>query len=409
MVKIYIIKIYLFIVTQDCFEKVNIIGIGTFSEVWHVIDKKYKKEFAMKLILKSKIIDKKFIKGIIKERNLLSKLNHSFLVNMHFSFQDNQYLYIILDLMKGGDLRYYYKLSNSDDIHNNKKFTEKECHFMVSNLILALEYIHKNNIVHCDIKPENIVINKNGYFCLTDFGISINLKNEEKNKKNNYIEGSLGYMAPEIMFQEKISFGVDYFSLGVVCYEMMMGRLPYFATGIEEIKKLILANQVTIKKFDIPVGWSKEAADFINKLIQRKAYKRLGYNNYEEIKNHIWLNNVDWKKIYLHEVKSPFVPDLNKKNFDNVYFNEKKKEIEDSKLTMERYIMIESNKDFKIKFDDFYYFNRYTMKDKDSDKIVNPHIIYEDKDNYSNNANNSKLSRNRNNINKHRYCLTSNI
>ena len=409
MVKIYIIKIYLFIVTQDCFEKVNIIGIGTFSEVWHVIDKKYKKEFAMKLILKSKIIDKKFIKGIIKERNLLSKLNHSFLVNMHFSFQDNQYLYIILDLMKGGDLRYYYKLSNSDDIHNNKKFTEKECHFMVSNLILALEYIHKNNIVHCDIKPENIVINKNGYFCLTDFGISINLKNEEKNKKNNYIEGSLGYMAPEIMFQEKISFGVDYFSLGVVCYEMMLGKLPYFATGIEEIKKLILANQVTIKKFDIPVGWSKEAADFINKLIQRKPYKRLGYNNYEEIKNHIWLNNVDWKKIYLHEVKSPFVPDLNKKNFDNVYFNEKKKEIEDSKLTMERYIMIESNKDFKIKFDDFYYFNRYTMKDKDSDKIVNPHIIYEDKDNYSNNANNSKLSRNRNNINKHRYCLTSNI
>ena len=409
MVKIYIIKIYLFIVTQDCFEKVNIIGIGTFSEVWHVIDKKYKKEFAMKLILKSKIIDKKFIKGIIKERNLLSKLNHSFLVNMHFSFQDNQYLYIILDLMKGGDLRYYYKLSNSDDIHNNKKFTEKECHFMVSNLILALEYIHKNNIVHCDIKPENIVINKNGYFCLTDFGISINLKNEEKNKKNNYIEGSLGYMAPEIMFQEKISFGVDYFSLGVVCYEMMMGRLPYFATGIEEIKKLILANQVTIKKFDISVGWSKEAADFINKLIQRKPYKRLGYNNYEEIKNHIWLNNVDWKKIYLHEVKSPFVPDLNKKNFDNVYFNEKKKEIEDSKLTMERYIMIESNKDFKIKFDDFYYFNRYTMKDKDGDKIVNPHIIYEDKDNYSNNANNSKLSRNRNNINKHRYCLTSNI
>ena len=376
----------------------------------------------MKMISKSKIIDKKYIIRIIEERNLLSKLNHSFIVNMHFSFQDNQYLYLILDLMKGGDLRYHYKLYNS--VNNDKKFTEKECNFMVSNLILALEYIHKNNIVHCDIKPENIVISKSGYFCLTDFDIAINLKNQEKNIKNNYIEGSLGYMAPETIFQEKISFCVDYFSLGVVCYEMMMGRLPYFANSIEEIKKLIMANQVAIKKFDVPEGWSLESADFINKLIQRKPHKRLGYNNFEEIKNHPWLINVDWKKMYLHELKSPFVPDLNKKNFNDIYFNEKKKEIEDSQITLDRYKMIESKNDFKMKFDEFYYFNRYTMKNKDNNHIENPHIIYEDKDknlnlknknlnNFNNKnlniLNNNKFSRNRNINEKHRYCLTSNI
>ena len=372
----------------------------------------------MKKILKTKIIDKKFIKGILKERDLLSKLNHPFIVNMHFSFQDNQYLYMILDLKKGGDLRYYYKLYEK----NNKIFTENECNFMVSNLLLALEYIHINNIVHCDIKPENIVIGKNGYFYLTDFDISVNLTDEDKNKKNNnhssnnnYIVGSLGYMAPEIMFQEKINLSVDYFSLGVICYEMMMGKLPYFAKGIEDIKKLVMANQVIIKKFDIPQGWSSEAADFINKLIQRKPYKRLGYNNIEEIKHHPWLKEVDWKKIYLHEFKSPFIPDLNKKAFNNIYFNDKKKEYEETKNTLERYKAIESNKDNNIIFDEFYYYNKYSMKfKKENDIFTNPHIKYEEKDSKSislnsNLNNNNKISRNRNNFNNHRYCLTSNI
>ena len=389
----------------------NLIGIGSFSEVWHVIDRKYKKEFAMKKILKTKIIDKKFIKGIIKERDLLSKLNHPFLVNMHFSFQNNQYLFMILDLKKGGDLRYYFRLYKTE---SSKFFSEDECKFMVSNLVLALEYLHKNNIVHCDIKPENIVISKTGYFYLTDFGIAINLKEEEKNKKsNNYndnIVGSLGYMAPEIMFQEKVHFCADYFSLGVICYEMMMGKIPYHGKGLEDTKKLIMANQVQIKKFSIPLGWSPEAADFINKLIQRKQYKRLGYNNFEEIKNHPWLINIDWKKIYLHELKSPFVPDLNRKNINNIYFNEKKKENEDSKITLERYKIIEENKDNQLQFDDFYYYNKYSMKyNKEKDIFINPHSKYEDKDSKSidRNNNSNKISRNRN-LNKiHRYCLTS--
>ena len=396
--------------------------MGAFSEVWHVIDKKYKKEFAMKRLLKSKIIDKKFIKGIIKERNLLSKLNHRFLVNMHFSFQDNHYLYMILDLMKGGDLRYYYKLYNSEN--KNKKFTENECLFMISNLVLALEYLYKNSIIHCDIKPENIVIDKDGYFYLTDFGISINLKEEEKIKKNNhnninnsinnnsnnnYIAGSLGYMAPEIMFQEKISFCSDYFSLGVICYEMMIGKLPYLGKGLEDTKKLVMANQVKIKKFGIPKDWSLDAADFINKLIQRKPNKRLGYNNFDEIKNHPWLNNIDWKKLYLHELKSPFVPELNREIFIS-YFNDKKKEYEDSKISLERYKNIELSKDYNSNFDEFYYFNKYSMRyTKESDIFINPHIKYEDKDNKSTDLNN-KNSRNRNNNkNVHRYCLTSNI
>ena len=225
----------------------------------------------MKIFSKSKLIDKKCVKSIIKERNLIAKINHPFIVNMHFSFQDNHYLYIILDLMKGGDLRYYIRLQEK----GKKKFTENEVQFLVTNLILALEYIHKNNIIHCDIKPENILSNKQGYFYLTDFSIAKNKNDKENNinnmninntniintnsnnnSNNHYIEGSLGYMPPEIVFAESLNFSADYFSLGVICYEIMMGKIPYMSKNLDGMKKLIMANQVQIKKFSIPEGWS---------------------------------------------------------------------------------------------------------------------------------------------------------
>ena len=344
------------------------------------MNQKYKQEFAMKSFLKSKLIDKKCVKSIIKEINLMSKINHPFIINMHFSFQDNHYLYMILDLMKGGDLRYYLKLK--------RNFNEKEVNFIMANLILALEYIHKNNIIHCDIKPENILSNKQGYFYLTDFGISINKSDKENEDiQNNYLAGSMGYMSPEILFKENLNFSVDYFSLGVVCYELMTGKIPYNGKNLEGLKKMIMANQVQIKKFNVPKGFSENSVDFVNKLIQRKQIKRLGYNSIEEIKNHPFLKNINWKEIYLHKIKSSFIPEFNKKMFNSHYFYEKKKENEESKITMERYQIIELNKDYNIKFDEFYYFNKYSMKynHKKNNQFINPHKKYEDDINNNNN------------------------
>ena len=353
----------------------------------------------MKIFSKSKLIDKKCVKSVIKERNLLAKINHPFIVNMHFSFQDNHYLYIILDLMKGGDLRYYIKLQEK----SKKKFTEKEANFLVTNLILALEYIHKNNIIHCDIKPENILANKQGYFYLTDFSIAKNKTDKENNNINinninaninnntnnnnpyNNHFGSLGYMPPEILFSDSLNFCADYFSLGVICYEIMMGKIPYMSKNLDGMKKLVMANQVQIKKFSIPEGWSESAADFINKLIQRKQFKRLGYNGIDEIKNHPWIKDTNWKEIYLHNMKSPFIPELNKRNF---YFNDKRRESQETSITLERYQIIELNKDYKNKFDEFYYFNKYSMKYKKENKnngFINPHKKYEAENNKEDN------------------------
>ena len=387
------------------------------------MNQKYKQEFAMKSFLKSKLIDKKCVKSIIKERNLMSKINHPFIINMHFSFQDNHYLYMILDLMKGGDLRYYLKLAEK----SKKKFNEKEVNFIVVNLILALEYIHKNNIIHCDIKPENILSNKQGYFYLTDFGIAVtksdkennnltNKNNDINNSMNHYLAGSLGYMPPEIMFNEPLNFCADYFSLGVLCYELMMGQLPYISKSVDGMKKLIMANQVQIKKFNIPEGWSETAADFINKLIQRKQIKRLGYNGIEELKSHPWLLNTNWKDVYLHKVKSDFVPELNKKIFNSFYFYDKKKENEESKITLERYQIIEMNKDYNNKFDEFYYFNKYSMKYNKENKrngFINPHKKYEEeekKEYLNHNVNSNNKYEKKNNIfkKKERYNYSPN-
>ena len=317
----------------------------------------------MKQLSKSKLIDKNCVNEIIKERNLMTKLNHPFLVNMNFSFQDSNYLYMILDLMQGGDLRFY---------HLRKKiFTENECKFLVLCLIMGLEYLHTNKIIHRDIKPENIVIDQCGYFYITDFGIFTNFENIKKGE----ILGSLGYIAPEMILGEKYNFQIDYFALGVICFEILTGKLPYYAKSLKESKELILSNQVQIKNFEKPQNWSNESIDFINKLIQRNPEKRLGKNGIEEIKNHPWLKNTDWKKLYLHELKSPFLDSVSNEFLNLNRFSDENDDT--TNATLERCINIENRNDFKHQFDEYYYFNRYSMKNPNGKVFINPHHKYE--------------------------------
>ena len=130
----------------------------------------------MKEMSKAKIIDKRSEKGIKGERDLLSKLHHPFIVNMHYSFQDKDKLYLVMDLLTGGDLRYH--------ICKRHRFSEKQSRFFIACLLLALEYCHTNHIIHRDIKPENLVLDSKGYLHLTDFGIA------KTQQPNNYRETS---------------------------------------------------------------------------------------------------------------------------------------------------------------------------------------------------------------------------
>ena len=255
---------------------------------------------------KLKIVDRRSEESIMSERNLLSTLNHSFIVNMYFAFQDFYNLYLVMDLLTGGDLRYH--------IAYKKIFSEKETKFFISNMILALEYIHSKNIIHRDIKPENLVLESNGYLRITDFGVA------KINEKDNSSEtsGTPGYMAPEVILVLNHTFVSDFFALGVIGYEFMLGFRPYLGGSRKEIKQLIINKQAKVHKDEKPDDWSLEAVDFVNKLLIRKAKNRLGYNGISELKNHIWMKDVDWEKLELKKVEPPFVPKKNE-NFDKKY------------------------------------------------------------------------------------------
>ena len=160
---------------------------------------------------KVKVIDKKSEQSIKYERELLSRLHHPFIVNMHYAFQDYDNLYLVLDLLLGGDLRYH--------VSRLRKFSEEQTRFFIACIILALEYIHSKRVIHRDIKPENLVFDDKGYVHITDFGIAKIFSSRNSNETS----GTPGYMAPEVMRGQNHSHAVDFFAVGVIGYEFMLG------------------------------------------------------------------------------------------------------------------------------------------------------------------------------------------
>ena len=237
---------------------------------------------------------------------------------------------------------------------------------------MGLEYIHTNEVIHKDIKPENLVLDSKGYVKITDFGIAKIF--QENNASEN--SGTPGYMAPEVLCSQNHTFAVDYFAVGVIAYEFMKGFRPYHGRTRKEIKNDVLAKQVVISKEEMPENWSIESADCINRLLQRKPTKRLGSRGATEVKEHSWFKYYPWKDLYLQKLTSPFIPEK-EDNFDEKYCNH---DDPDGVQTIERYIKIISSSKYKKIFKNFNYFNReeeekesHNSKNK---KFVNPHLIY---------------------------------
>ena len=286
---------------------------------------------------KLKVLDKKSEKSIKSERDFLSKLNNPFIVNMHYAFQDADNLYLVMDLLSGGDLRFH--------ISRHKKFTEEQTRFFICGIIISLEYIHSNNVIHRDIKPENLVLDEKGYVRVTDFGIA--KENLPDNKSET--SGTPGYMSPEVLKGLNHSFPVDFFALGVIGYEFMKGERPYTGRNRKEIREQIMAKQAEIKNDDICPGWSKESADFINKLLIRKPENRIGYKGIFQLKEHPWLKYYPWDLLINKILPSPFIPE-NIDNFDRRYCESTEIIGDETKSRYQDILLDENKKDIFNKF-----------------------------------------------------------
>ena len=291
---------------------------------------------------KVKIIDKRSEKSIKTEREFLSKLRHPFIVNMNCAFQDFENLYLVMDLLTGGDLRYH--------VCKLRRFSENKTRFFFACIILGLEYIHSNNIIHRDIKPENLVFDDKGYLRITDFGVA-KIRKEDNSSETS---GTPGYMAPEVLLAQNHSFPVDFFAIGIMGYEFMYGQRPYLGKNRKEIKQQVLRKQAKIFPEDIPEGWGPESVDFINSCLKRKDSRRLGFTGgVNDLKNHVWFKDFDWDALLNKTLKAPFIPPKGG-NYDRKYCEAVENHTEE---TLERYQNYREKKNFEKLFEGYTYIN----------------------------------------------------
>ena len=296
-------------VTYSDFEPLKLLGRGSFGEVLLVRLKANKKVYAMKILNKKILKIKRQQVHTKTERDLMVKINCPFIVNIKSAFQDVSKLYIVSEFMQGGDMFYH--------MHDGQIviFSNEKTRFYIMELVLALEALHKNNMVYRDLKPENILLDSKGHVKLTDFGLSKILETEED--KAFTICGTPQYLAPEVLEKKGYDKAVDWWSLGCVMFEMLVGKLPFaIKRGVKMNKNIY--NQGVV----YPKNMNGIAKDFIQKLLIINPDERLGSgpNGSEDIKKHPYFKGINWKDAWLKKIKPPFIPKL-KNDTDLRYFD----------------------------------------------------------------------------------------
>ena len=291
-------------VKLEDFNIIRLIGIGSYGKVYVATKDSIDKLYAIKVLNKNKINTKVLKKSINTERTLLANINHPFIMKLDYAFQTKQSLYFITQFMYGGELNYHIYAEK------NSYFSEEKTKFYAAEIILGLEHLHENNCIYRDLKPENVLIDKTGHIKLTDFGLSKLCENFPC--KTNSLCGTPEYLAPEILFEKDYGIEVDWWSLGVIIYEMLSGYLPFRIIPEEKITK-----NVYKKKIKIFNHFSHNAKDLVKKLLEYNPKRRLGF---KQIITHPFFKDIDWNKLEKKEFIPPFLPEIDNKNIFK-YFN----------------------------------------------------------------------------------------
>ncbi|XP_021723300.1 serine/threonine-protein kinase AtPK1/AtPK6-like [Chenopodium quinoa] len=283
----------------DDFEIMKVVGQGAFGKVYQVLKKGTSEIYAMKVMRKDKIMEKNHAEYMKAERDILTKIGHPFIVQLRYSFQTKYRLYLVLDFINGGHLFF--------QLEKHGLFREDLARIYAAEIVSAVSHLHVNGIMHRDLKPENILLDADGHVVLTDFGLA---KEMEENGRSNSLCGTVEYMAPEIVLGKGHDKAADWWSVGVLIFEMLTGQPPFFGGNRDKIQKKIIKD-----KIKLPAFLTSEAHSLLKGLLQKDPTKRLGngVTASEEVKLHKWFKPINWKKLEAKQLPPSFRPEVDGK------------------------------------------------------------------------------------------------
>ncbi|KAG8781214.1 hypothetical protein FRC16_002915, partial [Serendipita sp. 398] len=284
------------------------VGKGAFGKVRVVQHKQTRELYALKYINKAKCVKMKAVANIIQERRLLEEIDHAFVVNLRYAFQDDENCFFVLDLMLGGDLRFHLDRLGS--------LSEDVVRFYVAELATAIAFLHEKKIIHRDLKPDNILLDEKGHAHLTDFNIAVHYSDR---RLLTGVAGSMAYMAPEVLAKKGYTYTIDWWSLGVCAYELMFGRRPFRGKTNSDLTHSIARDHLRFPE-DADSKCSREGLLALKQLLDRDTVRRLGCRPHGEglndVKAHSWFRGIDWERLEAKELTPIFQPDQKKANFD---------------------------------------------------------------------------------------------
>lgn len=253
------------------FELLKVVGKGSFGKVMQVMKKDTSRIYALKTLRKQHIISRSEVAHTLAERSVLAQINNPFIVPLKFSFQSPEKLYLVLAFVNGGELFHHLQREQRFDINRSR--------FYAAELLCALECLHGFGVIYRDLKPENILVDYAGHIALCDFGLcKLDMKDEDK---TNTFCGTPEYLAPELLHGHGYTKAVDWWTLGVLLYEMLTGLPPFYDENTNEMYRKILAEPL---HFPGPEIVPPAARDLLTRLLDRDATRRLGTNGASEIK-----------------------------------------------------------------------------------------------------------------------------